>query len=504
MKNFLVTVAAGMAASVVLGSFPASLRADNPVYQKVAPTTVGFYERIVAGTRVFDGLSGSGVLVDAERKIVVTAEHVVRDQVRAGHGKVMVMFPRKDDKGNVITDARYYQKKRNAPFRIPGTVIYHNRLKDLALVRLDRVPEGATAISLAKKGPGIGDRVHVLGNSTFFLTTSDFRVTGGAFGYSTGYIRNIYHSDDETLDTPPAFVLGPITQIFRALAHHSPSNPGDSGGPVVNDAGELVGIHSQSRISGRIQSWKESVHLDEIRRALEGIQLPATDIITMKLSADSDADADSPSLDNFYIPVVKGETVHVELQGNGQTDLDLYVKDIDRRAEKIDKKTGKKTTDPSLMRRLLAEVGTTDQEKGSFTPDWTGTCLVQVVNLGDAKNQNFRNDYTLKIQRKNKVPGVFTAIRQLAPGGTDLIQIPYEAGKGKARVSLRGDGDMNLDLIVLDPEGRKVGEGIGPTDIEEVTWTPTVSGTYTIRVESKNPLGDRKTPIWAQYILTTD
>jgi len=68
---------------------------------------------------------------------------------------------------------------------------------------------------------------------------------------------------------------------------------------------------------------------------------------------------------------------------------------------------------------------------------------------------------------------------------------------------VRGDGDMNLDLEVLDPKNKVVAKGNESDDREEINFTPGMTGIYTIRVLSVNPIG-RKTPIWCEYVLTTD
>jgi hypothetical protein len=488
-----------LAAAIFL---PGSARANHALYKKVVLSTVGFYERKVDLKKhsVYDGFYGSGVLVDVERRLVVTADHVVRRHTREGIRNVLVMFPQTDDKGHILTEALYY-KRRRSRLAIPGTVIYQNRLKDLALVQLERLPEGAKALPLAAVDPKVADPIHVIGNSTYFMQLTKVSQLGAAFGYSKGYIRNIHYLDDRTRDEPViGQVPGPITSILLTLLHHAPSDRGDSGGAIVNNDGELVGIVSGG-LENRVLA-NPDIHIAEVRRTLENIQLPAADVISMKLSTDSDADADTPGMDNFYLPVHKGETIKVQMHGDGKTFLDLYAKDIDTYPERRDF-LGNPIQDDKLL-RLLERTRSKGTEKGQFAPTWDGICLVQVLNHGDRAKKNFRNDYTLKIHRKNKVPGVFTAIRQLSPGGTDFYEIPYQAGKGKARVSIRGDHDMKFDLTVLDPNNKKVARCPCPTDVEELTWTPAVTGVYTIRVESKGPMGDRKIPVWSQYILTTD
>jgi S1-C subfamily serine protease len=450
-----------------------AVRADEKVYRQVIPGTVLFYYSYGDG-RVG---SGSGVLVDADRRIVATAQHVVDPLTRAGKTRISVMFPQWDKNKKIITDAIYY-KKHMSRLQVPGTVIYQNRTKDLALVQLDKLPPQAKAIPLADDSdPSPGERIHVLGNSTFFH--------GGAFGYSTGTVRNMYYYNKKTFFTVP--------YVFFALAHHAPTNRGDSGGPVVNSKGQLVGIISQGTTgSGDEQVIDHSVHVREIRRALETlgtIQLPTGASMSVNMHVDSRGE------DSFFLPVTSGEQVSMVLSGNGSTDLDLFAKDLD--VIKPYKLRGGVTIKD--YDRLVGEEGDTDQEKGSFTPSFSGTSLIQVRNLG----QSQVNNYKLTVKWAKKVTGPITIIRRLAPLKTDTIKLLYEAGKGKARIAVRGDGDMNLDLEILDPKGNVVAKGTEPDDREEVTFNPTMTGIYTIRVISVNPIG-RKTPIWCEYVLTTD
>jgi len=454
-----------------LGSL--ATRADEKVYRQVVPGTVLFYYAHDDG-RVS---SGSGVLVDAERRIVATAHHVVNSLTRAGKTKMSVIFPQWDKNKKVVTDAIYYKKHMNK-LQVPATVIYQHRTKDLALLQLDKLPPQARAIPLADDGdPSPGERIHVLGNSTFFH--------GGAFGYSTGTVRNMYFYHRKTFSTVPF--------VFYALAHHAPTNRGDSGGPVVNGKGQLVGIISQGTTgSGDEQVIDHSVHVREIRRALDSlgtIQLPTVASLSMNMHVDSSGE------DSFFLPVTAGEEVRMTLAGSGSTDLDLYAKDLDN-IKQYKLRGGTVIKD---YERLVDEEGDTDQEKASFTPSFSGTCLMQVRNLSRSKN----NNYNLTVKWAKPVTGPITLIRRLAPLKTDTIKLRYEAGKGKARIAIRGDGDMNLDLAVLDPKNNVIAKGTEPDDREEVTFSPTMSGTYTIRVISVNPIG-RKTPIWCEYVLTTD
>jgi S1-C subfamily serine protease len=434
------------------------------VYSRVAPATVLFY----------DGTGwGSGALIDAEQRLVVTAEHVVRRAIRGGDFKVRVMFPQLGKGQKVNTNGAFYKKKKDA-LQIAGEVVYFDRTKDLALVRLDRLPPGVKGVPLALADPSPGDRIHVVGNSTFG--------DGGAFSYCTGTVRNQYY-----FDRPTVVVAGAPCKdkVFFALSHHAPTNRGDSGGPVVNEKGELIGVVSQGTTGqGDQQVIDHSVHVREVRRALEGIQQPGGNALTLT------AAVDSLGFDSFFVPVKKGARVKADLKGKGTTDLDLFVKDVDnfRKARFGDKEYND-------YQAPVQEAGPTDQEHGAFVADWTGVCLIQVQNVGAPKTKG--NEYTLSVEWENRVKAPLTFLRRLAARGTDTVQLQYEAGKGKARVTVRGDGDTDLDAEVLDPKGAVVVRGQPGTDYHELTWLPAVSGSYTVRIRNAGN-------IWNGYVLTTD
>ncbi len=457
MKHHLSAIA--LAAAALLSAAPAA-RADREIYLRVAPASVAF---VNGNGRVL----GTGVLIDAVERLVVTANHVVNQPVAKGRD-VRVFFPVLKDK-RVVTEAAFY-KNNQAKLLIPGTVIAYDYVRDLALVRLARIPEGVAAVPLAKEDPSPGDTVHVIGNSTEHW--------GGAFGYNKGYVRNSFHW---------AFV----PRCFYALSHHSPTNHGDSGGPVVNDRGELVAVVSTGTDGDpnpagwtkRQQVVDHSVHVREIRAMLANLKKPAYQFPGGPSFSITTTVNRSRADDLFFVQVQKGEKVKLDLAGKGATDLDLF-------ADLCDEKHA-----------VVAKTGTSDKEKATLTPDWTGVCRVRVLNLPkDLENKDSLtpvNGYTLTVQWTAANPGPVTVMRGIMEKATDEIKLYYEAGKGEARVALIGDGDTDLDLFVIGPDGQEVGKGVTLADREVVTWTPAVSGVYTVRVQN---LGG----VFNRYVLTTD
>jgi hypothetical protein len=66
---------------------------------------------------------------------------------------------------------------------------------------------------------------------------------------------------------------------------------------------------------------------------------------------------------------------------------------------------------------------------------------------------------------------------------TDVFNIRFHAGE-TARVSIRGDGDTDLDLFVYDENGNEICRSTGNYDVEGCSFQPRWTGNF--RVEVRN------------------
>src|SRR5436190_302487 len=66
---------------------------------------------------------------------------------------------------------------------LPG-LLHRDGLRDLALLRLDALPDDVAALPLAAHGAGPGDAVHSVGNSGV--------TTGTLWRYTAGRVRSVY------------------------------------------------------------------------------------------------------------------------------------------------------------------------------------------------------------------------------------------------------------------------------------------------------------------------
>jgi serine protease Do len=147
--------------------------------------------------------SGSGFVVD-ERGLIVTNAHVVED-------------------ADTI-DVRLHDGRR-----VKGTVIGRDRRVDLALLRVDGVT-GLVALPL-----GDSNRLRV-----------------GEFVLALGHPFNLEHTVSFGIVSRKGAPLTVAAPGFDFIQTDAAINPGNSGGPLVNMAGEVIGVNSMAARNGSI------------------------------------------------------------------------------------------------------------------------------------------------------------------------------------------------------------------------------------------------------------
>lgn len=222
--------------------------------------------RVIRGTahvQCPDGSSGTAWVLDRDRGILVTNHHVivaasVNSDARVGlerrevlHDGVTITFPAYREDGSLIAEATYYEKNAaklaQAGLRVRGLVIDADMARDLAIIKVDKLPAGVLAIPLAAKSQDAGDEHFSIGNPG----VSKFR-----WVFSSGRVKSRGHQSwltGETLDSRSCQVLNTDALV----------NPGDSGGPVVNKDGELVAV--TEGFSSKARGLSFSIDLAEVK-----------------------------------------------------------------------------------------------------------------------------------------------------------------------------------------------------------------------------------------------
>lgn len=208
---------------------------------------------------------GTCWLLDVERRLVVTNAHVVA--LRRGLDALRVVFPLYQD-GQVLREPAAY----GVPgLGIPASVLYVDKRHDLALLQLDRVPEGLTALPLARRGPRPGEMVSAIGAYTpkrDGLLWQFRRGRVAKIGYMHLQCKTVRYTATVYDKRPAQSPLSATTLIFaRPTGEH-----GDSGGPMINEQGELVGITVVAAVlNDGTGKCAGAIHVREIRKFLDRV-----------------------------------------------------------------------------------------------------------------------------------------------------------------------------------------------------------------------------------------
>jgi serine protease Do len=199
----------------------------RPVVAKVMPSVVSVTTEIVVygffGQQYTEYVAGSGILID-DKGYIATNEHVV-ENARSIYVE--------------LADGRTF------PANTVGTDI----LSDLAVIKID-----ATNLSYARWGDSsllaVGEWVLAIGNAL-----------GGGITATQGIVSrlNVY------VDVGGGNILYGLIRTTAAL------NPGNSGGPLVNIASEVIGITSVKIVSSEVEGIGYAISSNEAKPIIEDI-----------------------------------------------------------------------------------------------------------------------------------------------------------------------------------------------------------------------------------------
>lgn len=227
-----------MTGLVAVGPVAAQDGTSKAVYQQVLKATT----RVIAQQEGNRFSQGTGWVVSRFGRQVVTNAHVVGTADR-----VVVMFPVHND-GRLVAEREYYDKNYRKLAKdglaVEGKVLKRDTQRDLAVIVLDSIPGDATELRLAASSPSPRDRVHSIGNPG---------ASEALWIYTSGTVRQVYRKQDSNM---------------QVIETQSPLNPGDSGGPVVNDRGELVGVNRAIKSGAQLISL--CIDVSELKAFLRG------------------------------------------------------------------------------------------------------------------------------------------------------------------------------------------------------------------------------------------
>ncbi len=202
------------------------------IYARRASGVVTLYADLGA-----DGQTqGSGFVVDANGTILTNA-HVVTNVADAGgagvHGadKLYVEFRDRD--------------------RVPARIVGWDLFSDVAVVRVD---------------PGVHPLSPVpLGTSSSVVVGTPVAAIGSPFDEQSSLSVGVVSATDRTIDS-----LTSGYSVSDAIQTDAPINRGNSGGPLFDAGGRVIGINAQIRsTSGTAEGVGFAIPIDTVRRALD-------------------------------------------------------------------------------------------------------------------------------------------------------------------------------------------------------------------------------------------
>jgi S1-C subfamily serine protease len=183
------------------------------------------YQHVLTGVAEIrsDFGSGTGWLISKKDRLMVTNHHVVAKNQRRSK-ELLVVFPVRNEQNEIIPETSYYNRNLRK-LGIPARIVYTSADRDLALIQLERVPEGAMELPLAAGSIKPGEAVCSVGNPG---------KSEALWVFNSGTVRQIYRKKLR-------YSSGQQVQA-RVVETQQPIAGGDSGSPMVNERGEVVGV----------------------------------------------------------------------------------------------------------------------------------------------------------------------------------------------------------------------------------------------------------------------
>jgi len=211
LASAAVVVIAGGSSSTSRTTTASNLAAGSTgTRQEVASTALSasqIYRQASAGVVSIKAVtaqgedSGTGVVLN-DKGLILTNDHVV-----AGASRLTVA------------------PKGSSSATRSATLVGEEANDDLALIKVDPSGLGLEPLTLASsKSVQVGDAVYAIGNP---------------YGLEETLTRGIVSALGRTISAPNGAKITGAIQTDAAL------NPGNSGGPLLNDQGEVVGVNSQ-------------------------------------------------------------------------------------------------------------------------------------------------------------------------------------------------------------------------------------------------------------------
>ncbi|MEN6449055.1 MAG: trypsin-like peptidase domain-containing protein [Thermoguttaceae bacterium] len=230
LPSRLATLSLLVIASLI-GTSVSRAQDSHAVFELVKPS--------VAQVNIGQSSLGSGCVVDAEKGIIVTNYHVVEEA-----------------KGEKVT-VTFYADKDKKRYPVAGFLAIVPT-KDLALIQIDPSLRKLKALKIAAEQPAPGDKVHAFGSPLGLpLSPTEGIVAAVRTGEELKPIIKFNGGDYE-------HGMGYDLEA-NWIQHSAQISHGNSGGPLTNSKGELLGLNTWNLTAGQNLNFAISaVHIKKI------------------------------------------------------------------------------------------------------------------------------------------------------------------------------------------------------------------------------------------------
>jgi S1-C subfamily serine protease len=207
------------------------------IYKRLAPGVVTVVSGFGARANPLEGGAGlgSGFVIDGDGYIATNA-HVITT-----------------GEGTRIERARQVFVEFADGNRVPARIVGHDPGSDIGLIKVD--PGGLSLTPLE------------LGSSGRLAVGSPVAAIGSPFGERQSLSVGVISAIDRDIESLTDFAIGNAIQTDAAV------NRGNSGGPLLNARGEVIGINSQIKSSsGGGEGVGFAVPVDTVRRSLRQLR----------------------------------------------------------------------------------------------------------------------------------------------------------------------------------------------------------------------------------------
>ena len=284
----ITTTAIGQTTTVNLpttASTPAvNLASIADVVAKVKPSVVAINVNIsttnIFGQNITEQGAGSGWVISSDG-IIVTNNHVVD-----GATSIEVVF---NDGSKATVD--------------PSTVAADS-ITDLAILKVNKT--GLTALQI--------------GNSTTERVGDWVVAIGNALGQGIRATAGIVSRQDVTLDIDTA------TQVSGLIETDAAINPGNSGGPLVNLAGQVIGITSLKLTQSGVEGMGYAISMNQALPVIQ--QLISTGVIVYPYLGIQTQTVDASTANYYNLPVSQGALLTYIDPSSPASKAGLKVRDV--------------------------------------------------------------------------------------------------------------------------------------------------------------------------------